>query len=217
MRKRSLLFVKWKDKREVSLLTNIHDAFTIVKKRRSKSGVGGYEETVKPTAIEEYNKYMSGVDRLDQILSYYSFNRRTNKWWRKGFFCLLDIGIYNSFVCILSRNKIIASCPTSSSGHNSQENWSWIQVSVVFLNLPAQSGPVVVTSPSARLVERHFPDELPSRQNGKPGQRNCVVCSSETGRPRKTSTYYCKICGVGLCVVPCFELHHTKTNPSRYI
>ncbi len=49
-KKGSLLFVKWKDKREVSLLTNIHDASTVVKKRRSKSGVGGYEETVKPAA-----------------------------------------------------------------------------------------------------------------------------------------------------------------------
>ncbi len=94
---------------------------------------------LKPTAIEEYNKCISGVDRLDQFLSYYNFNRRTNKWWRKAFFCLLDNGIYNSFVCILSRNKIIASCPTSSSGHNSQGNWSWIQVSVVFLNLPVHN------------------------------------------------------------------------------
>ncbi len=78
---------------EDSCSSSIHDASTIVKKRRSKSGVGGYEETVKPTAIEEYNKYMSGVDRLDQFLSYYNFNHRTNKWWRKAFFCLLDIAI----------------------------------------------------------------------------------------------------------------------------
>ncbi len=33
-----------------SLLTNIHDNSTIVKRRRSKSGVGDHEETVKPTA-----------------------------------------------------------------------------------------------------------------------------------------------------------------------
>ncbi len=41
---------------------------------------------------------MFGVDKLDQMLSYYNFNRRTNKWWRKAFFCLLDIAIYNYFV-----------------------------------------------------------------------------------------------------------------------
>ncbi len=44
---------------EDSCSSSIHDASTIVKKRRSNSGVGDYEETVKPTAIKEYNKYMS--------------------------------------------------------------------------------------------------------------------------------------------------------------
>ncbi len=52
VKKKSLLFLKWKDKSEVSQLTNVHDNSTIVKRRRSKSGVGGHE-TVKPTAIEE--------------------------------------------------------------------------------------------------------------------------------------------------------------------
>jgi len=50
-----------------------------MKRRRSKSRVGGYKEVVKPKAIEEYNKYVSNVDRLDQHLSYYNFNRRTKK------------------------------------------------------------------------------------------------------------------------------------------
>ncbi len=58
VRKQSVLFFKWKDKREVSLMTNIHDDSTIVKKRRSKSGVGGYEETVKPTAIRMQQVYV---------------------------------------------------------------------------------------------------------------------------------------------------------------
>ncbi len=140
VRKRSLLFVKWKDKREVSLLTNIHDASTIVKKRRSKSGVGGYEETVKSTAIEEYNKYMSGVDRLDQFChTTISIVGLTSGGEKLSFVCLILAYIIPLF-CILSRNKIITSCPSSSSGLNSQGNWSWIlQVSVVFLNLPAHN------------------------------------------------------------------------------
>ncbi len=181
VRKQSVLFLKWKDKGEVSLMTNIHDDSTIVKKRRSKSGVGGYEETVKPTAIEEYNKYMSGVDRLDQFLLYYNFNRRSNKWWRNAFFCLLDIAIYNSFV-LYSKSK--------QDNHKLSFLQYRIQLSRELLmdSSPNSSIPQscsTVTSPSARLVERHFPDKVPSRQNGKLGQRNCVVCSSKAGRPRK--------------------------------
>ncbi len=215
VKKKSLLFLKWKDKREVSLLTNIHDNSTIVKRRRSKSGVGGHEETVKPTAIEEYNKYMSGVDKLDQMLSYYNFNRRTNKWWRKAFFCLLDIAIYNSFVLYTQSEQ---------EGRKLKFLQYRIQLSKELLmdasgqqTFSIQTDSVVARSPSARLVERHFPDKVPSRQNGKPGQRNCVVCSSKAGKPRKTTTYCCKQCGVGLCIYPCFELYHTKVNPSRYI
>ncbi len=50
-----------------------------------------------------------------------------------------------------------------------------------------QTDSVVARSPSARLVERHFPDKVPSRQNGKPGQRNCVVCSSKAGKQPHTA------------------------------
>ncbi len=40
----------------------------------------------KPQAVVEYNKYMSGVDRADQLLSYYGFGHRTVRWWRRAFF-----------------------------------------------------------------------------------------------------------------------------------
>ncbi len=154
VRKRYLLFVKWKDNREVSLLTNIHDASIIVKKRRSKSGVGGYEETVKPTTIEQYNKYMSGVDGRDQFLSYYNFNCRTNKLWRKAFFCLLDIAIYNSFV-LYSKSKLDHR-KLSFLQFRTQLARELVMDSSSECSIPqsssTQSGPVV-TSPSARLVE----------------------------------------------------------------
>ena len=42
------MFLKWKDKREVTLLTTLHDDATIMKRRRTSSVVGGYEEIVKP-------------------------------------------------------------------------------------------------------------------------------------------------------------------------
>ena len=58
----------------------------------------------------------------------------------------------------------------------------------------------------ARHVERHFPDFLPTNENGKRKERRCKVCYSH-GVNKKTS-YYCADCDVGLCVASCFRLFH---------
>jgi len=46
---------------------------------------------MKLFAVLDYNKYKIGVDRLDQMLSYYSFERKTIKWWEKLFFHLFEL------------------------------------------------------------------------------------------------------------------------------
>jgi hypothetical protein len=51
---------------------------------------------MKPAAVVSYNNSKAGVDRMDQMTSYYSFNRKTVKWWKKLFFYLINIGIVNS-------------------------------------------------------------------------------------------------------------------------
>jgi hypothetical protein len=48
----------------------------------------GAHRKIKPAAVLAYNKYKTGVDRSDQMLSYYSFERKTIKWWKKLFFRL---------------------------------------------------------------------------------------------------------------------------------
>lgn len=40
----------------------------------------------KPTAVADYNQYMLGMDKSDQLSSYYSFLHKRVKWWRKVFF-----------------------------------------------------------------------------------------------------------------------------------
>ena len=39
----------------------------------------------KPNVIHQYNRYMLGVDKLDQMMCYYSFIHKSVKWWRKVF------------------------------------------------------------------------------------------------------------------------------------
>ena len=50
---------------------------------------------LKPVVVHDYNQ---GVDKLDQIASYYSFLHKSVKWWRKVFFWLLEVAVINAFI-----------------------------------------------------------------------------------------------------------------------
>ena len=48
--------------------------------------------------IVDYNEHMLGVDKLDQMMSYYSFLHKTIKWWRKVFFWVLEVATVNAYI-----------------------------------------------------------------------------------------------------------------------
>ena len=212
-----LIALQWQDKRLVSMLSTIHNDDIISKRRRTRHAVGGREEIEKPVMIEQYNTYMGGVDKADQLLSYYGFNHRTIKWWKRTFFHLLDLAIVNSYILYK-----LSSDPSKQLSHQQFK----IQLAMELLNRTGIEINDAENShqscghslPSvARLTERHFPIKVDHRQCGITKQLECVVCSFKKGRGRKTSTHKCKQCDVSLCIVPCFELYHTYVDPKRYL
>lgn len=58
----SLLYMKWKDKRDVLMLSTFHD-YTFIEKRRRTRHTPGVEEILKPKVVEDYNLHMGGVDK----------------------------------------------------------------------------------------------------------------------------------------------------------
>ena len=50
---------------------------------------------IKPSIVDDYNKSMNGLDRADQLTVYYTFVRKSRKWWRKVIFWLLEVIIVN--------------------------------------------------------------------------------------------------------------------------
>ena len=49
---------------------------------------------------------MGGVDKADQLLSYYPFSHRTVKWWKRAFFHLLDVALVNSYIMYTESTQI---------------------------------------------------------------------------------------------------------------
>ena len=58
-----ILCLKWKDKRDVLMLSTYHDCSMVTKSRRSRRATGGVEEIEKPQVVEDYNQNMGGVDK----------------------------------------------------------------------------------------------------------------------------------------------------------
>lgn len=61
--------VKWMDKWPIAAIFTIHDSSSITIERRSRNAQGGVEAVCKPVMINEYNKYMEGVDITDQLIT----------------------------------------------------------------------------------------------------------------------------------------------------
>ena len=214
----SMLAIKWMDKRAVTALTTIHKDTEVTVERRSRHAAGGREMVQKPQAIMEYNKYMGGVDLADQLLSYYGFGHRTVKWWRRAFFFLLDTAVVNSYILYTVKNP------------EKQRRLTHEQFRVALATDLLHAAGVDAGAesshhgrrrqslqPAARLTERHFPISLGKTPAGRPMQQDCSICSRKKGRGRKTTTYKCRECDLPMCIVPCFELHHTKRDPQRYL
>lgn len=73
---RGVCVLKWKDKRDVLLLSTKHTTETVDVQRRT--GV-----VKKPRAVIEYNEAKSSIDQSDQMASYHTPLRKSLKWYRK--------------------------------------------------------------------------------------------------------------------------------------
>ena len=59
----------------------------------------------KPLVMHEYNHYMLGVDKVDQLMSYYFFLHKSIKLWRRVFFWMLEVVVENPYVIYQDTNK----------------------------------------------------------------------------------------------------------------
>ena len=212
----SMMALKWMDKRPVTMPTTIHDDSFVTKKRRSRAVQDGQEDILKPSVVEEYNKYMGGVDKGDQLEAYYGFSHRTLKWWRRLFFHLIEMAIVNAYILYL-----MTPCSGKRLTHAQfrvELARGLLMESVTPTHDEQPRGPHPDPNPpSHRLTGRHFPGKLGLNPSGQLSRPDCIVCSRKKGKGRKSTTYECKQCHLPMCVVPCFELYHTRANPERYL
>ena len=89
----NLVCLKLKDKREGFMLTSaINPTLVSVVNTRHVQGKR------KPSVVDNYSKKMGGVDKSDQLMSYFPLARRTSKWTTKLFMHLYTLSVIQSSI-----------------------------------------------------------------------------------------------------------------------
>lgn len=196
-----VLIMRWRDKKDVTLLSTIHNIETKTYEKRGK-------DRTKPILVIDYNYTMGGVDKVDQHLSDYPVTRkRGKKYYKKIFFHLLELALWNSYI-------LYKKC----GGVKSPLQYRLCLIKEMFEKyhpnlLPSTSGRPSKSPNPLRMSKGHYPDYVPATEKKQCPTRRCVMCSRKRdncGKPiRRESRYCCSVCDVGLCVVPCFKDYHT--------
>lgn len=200
--KGKLMAIQWKDKKDVTLLSSVHNCAmkSVVKRGKRKD---------KPVVVVDYNDTMGGVDRVDQHLADYPIPRkRGKKYYKKIFFHLLELSIWNSFVLY---NK--------TGGRKTHLDFrlglieQLIETYHPNVVSPRAGRPPAMPHPR-RLTERHFPEVIPPTEKKSNPTKQCFICCRKRDargkKLRRETRYYCPNCEVCLCITPCFRVYHTS-------
>ncbi|KAG0436652.1 PiggyBac transposable element-derived protein 4 [Dictyocoela muelleri] len=95
MEKNKTQILIWQDRKPVVVITNCYNCFENVSIKKREI----------PKVINEYNKYMGGVDKFDQMIKYYPLKRKTNRWTQKFTIHIFDLLIHNSYVLYKKYSK----------------------------------------------------------------------------------------------------------------
>lgn len=100
--KKDILVQVRQSKKEVTFISSIHSAEM---KESSNVDRTKRQKIIKPNALIDYNKYMKGVDRTDQYLSYYSILRKIVNWTKRLAMYMMNCAFFNAYIVYNSTKR----------------------------------------------------------------------------------------------------------------
>ncbi|KAL3214886.1 hypothetical protein MRX96_006977 [Rhipicephalus microplus] len=106
----SLRAVKWFDNRPVTLLSTFASASPEQAVKRFDKKTRTTVSIPRPAIVGIYNECMGGVDLLNMLVALYRIHVRSKKWYRRLFFHLLDVVVFNCWL-LYRRDATAANVP----------------------------------------------------------------------------------------------------------
>ena len=141
----------WSGKKPGSMYALNYDSVTS-KKRWTKHTDDGTKVIKKPKVVEDYNQYMRGMDKSDQLILCYGFAHRRVKWQERAFFHLMDLWLV--YIYILYNNhsvKKLTQLEFRTVVGKSLLDGFWSHILRHFVSVDLL----------LRLTERAFPEPIP--------------------------------------------------------
>lgn len=92
----ALTIVKWNDSKAFYVISSAHTPGATVPVSRLVKHVRTLVPC--PESVADYNKYMGGVDKQDQMTATYRADKRSVKWWRKVATWILETAVFNAYI-----------------------------------------------------------------------------------------------------------------------
>lgn len=181
--------VKWRDRREVLMISSeFENDMVEVTNRKGQT-------KIKPLAISKYNQYMSGVDKQDQMMSYYPCERKTIRWYKKIGIHFFQLFMLNSYYLFINHERKITFYDYRLSVIS-----SLCESHNILPRLPVKS----------QINSIHLPKKLPKNKKNVYLRKRCKLCYSK-GKKRVTTIFYCPGCDdePALCLENCFQEFHS--------
>ncbi|XP_053631028.2 piggyBac transposable element-derived protein 3-like [Cherax quadricarinatus] len=94
----SVLAVRWKDNKVVTILTNDIGINPVTKIRRYSKELKQKVEVDCPAVIKNYNAHMGGIDKNDMLVHLYKSPLKTKRWYMRLFGYVIDLCCVNGWL-----------------------------------------------------------------------------------------------------------------------
>ncbi|KAJ8309780.1 hypothetical protein KUTeg_011645, partial [Tegillarca granosa] len=186
----NLVATVWNDKKMVHVVSTTSNPVgdgPVIRKIRG----GGEAEIMRPPPLEDYHKYMSGVDRNMQHRSKNPVGRPAKKYWKFLVNFILEECIINAFFIWKQTegvNKPRAGYSFWTNDFSSRK---------IAKSVPKSATPAVP-------LDRHQCVKLNRKRS------TCKLCTKHDLKKRKETLFGCSACSVHLCRGLCFQLYHDQ-------
>jgi hypothetical protein len=144
----------------------------------------------------DYNHNKGHVDGVDQMRQYYGLERRVQRTWPSLAWWLIDM-------CIVNAYALWSVDTRTHEGQLSFREQLLHQIAAQFPSSLTHVEPTVIPHGGVQRLG-HWP-----KQTGE--ERDCRVCSKRPAH-RVRSEVVCEVCGVHLCIDPCFKRYHEEQH-----